>query len=442
MAHVGMLLVMLVAITGSTVFSSESREVTEWLETCTGLEPAIEQFRQYLRIPTVHPNPDYAPALHFILSIAHTLSLYPARVIELVPGKGIGLLTWPGSDPSLPSILLNSHMDVVPVKKEEWKHDPFEAVMDKNGDIYGRGAQDTKCIGIQYLEAIKNLQSKGFKPLRTVHISFVSEEEVGGGDGFAKLINSSVFESLNVGVALDEGLTSETETYRVSNGERSPWWLEIKAMGRPGHGSSLYDNSALENLMKSLEAIEMYRAAQFDLLKAGLAKEGDVTSINAVYLKAGGVTSSGYVMNVQPSEAEAGFDIRIHPGANTELLEALISEKWAPQSRNMSYRFVAKTPKSRRTPADDTSPWWGLLVDAVSKAGGKLADVETRHSSTDGRFLRNRGILTYGFSPISNTPIRQHSANEFLNAKEFCKGITVYEEIIKAYASYAGVSLL
>ncbi|KAI5083074.1 hypothetical protein GOP47_0002817 [Adiantum capillus-veneris] len=423
-AHVATLVVLMVAMAGPTVVSSEYGDGRKWVETCAGLEPAIELFRQYLRIPTVHPSPDYVPAVHFILSLAHNLSIHPARVVELVPGKGIALLTWSGSDPSLPSILLNSHMDVVPVKKEEWSHDPFEAVMEENGDIYARGAQDTKCIGIQYLEAIRNLKRKGFKPVRTVHISFVPDEEVGGGDGFAKLIDSTFFESLNVGVAIDEGLTSEAEAYRVSNADRSPWWLEIKAMGQPGHGSRLYDDSALENLMISLEAIKTFRDAQFDLVKAGLAEEGEVTSINAVYLKAGSVTSSGYVMNVQPSEAEAGLDIRVHPGTNTQVLETLIAEQWAPQSRNMSYKFIAKTPKSGRTPVDDSSPWWGLLVDAVIKTGGKLADVETRQSTTDGRLLRIAGIPTYGFSPISNTPIRQHSANEFLNAGVFCKGIT------------------
>lgn len=409
-----------------------------WPESCAGKEGAVERFRQYLRIPTVHPSPDYQPALHFILSLSDSIGLHPAQVVELAENKGIALLTWQGSDPSLPSVLLNSHMDVVPVKKEDWKHDPFEAVMEENGDIYARGAQDTKCVGIQYLEAIRNLKHQGFKPLRTVHVSFVPDEEVGGGDGFAKLINSSVFGSLNVGIGLDEGLASESETYKVTNAERSPWWLEIKAVGQPGHGSLLFDNSAIENLMKSLEAIMKFRASQFNLVKAGLAEEGEVTSINAVYLKAGHVTPTGFTMNVQPSEAEAGFDIRLQPGANTTFLETLISEQWAPQSWNMSYKFVTKSENCGRTLADDTTPWWGLLVDAVKKAGGKLADAETRHSTTDGRFMRSAGIATFGFSPIANTPIRQHSANEFLNIKEFCKGISVYEEIIKAYASFNG----
>jgi len=61
----------------------------------------------------------------------------------------------------------------------------------------------------------------------------------------------------------------------------------IKAVGAPGHGSKLYDNSAMENLLKSIESIQRYRASQFDLIKAGLKADGDVVSINMAFLKAG-----------------------------------------------------------------------------------------------------------------------------------------------------------
>lgn len=36
---------------------------------------------------------------------------------QVVPGYVITVLTWPGTNPTLPSILLNSHTDVVPVFK-------------------------------------------------------------------------------------------------------------------------------------------------------------------------------------------------------------------------------------------------------------------------------------------------------------------------------------
>ena len=88
------------------------------------------------------------------------------HVTEMVKGKPIFIMTWPGLEPELPSLLLNSHTDVVPVFEEFWKHDPFAAVKEENGDIYGRGTQDMKSVGIQHIEAIyqlKVVQKKRFK---------------------------------------------------------------------------------------------------------------------------------------------------------------------------------------------------------------------------------------------------------------------------------------
>ena len=57
--------------------------------------------------------------------------------------------------------------------QENWIHDPFEAFEADDGKIFARGAQDMKCVGIQYLEAIRHLKHKGFHPKRTVHLTFV-----------------------------------------------------------------------------------------------------------------------------------------------------------------------------------------------------------------------------------------------------------------------------
>lgn len=45
-------------------------------------------------------------------------------------------------------------------------------------------------------------------------------------------------------------------------------------------------------------------------------------------------------MNLQPSEAEAGFDVRLPPTANPESLERRIAEEWAPVSRNMTFEVA------------------------------------------------------------------------------------------------------
>ncbi|KAK4423995.1 Aminoacylase-1 [Sesamum alatum] len=302
----------------------------------------ISRFQEYLRINTAHPSPSYNEAADFIASQAKSLSL-DFQILELVKGKPLVLLKWAGKNPALPSILLNSHTDVVPAEHHKWDHPPFQAHIDpSSGDIYARGSQDMKCVGLQYLEAIRKLQASGFRPLRTVYLSFVPDEEIGGNDGAGKFANSEIFKNMNVAIMLDEGLASPTENYRVFYGERCPWWMVIKATGAPGHGAKLYDNTAMENLLKSIESVRRFRAAQFDMVKAGLKAEGEVISVNMVFLKAGTPSPTGFVMNLQPSEAQAGFDIRVPPTVDVASLERRIAEEWAPPTRNMTFEFLNK----------------------------------------------------------------------------------------------------
>ncbi|KAM5562818.1 aminoacylase-1 [Rosa sericea] len=402
--------------------------------------PIISRFQKYLQINTAHPKPLYQEAADFILSEASSLSL-DSQTLEFVPGKPLVLLKWPGSDPTLPSILLNSHTDVVPAEHDKWAHHPFSAHVDPSGKIYARGSQDMKCVGLQYLEAIRRLKASGFKPTRTVYLSFVPDEEIGGHGGAEKFAESDIFKALNVGIVLDEGLASPSEYYRAFYAERCPWWLIIKATGAPGHGAKLYDNTAMENILKSIESVRRFRASQFDLVKAGLKAEGEVVSVNMAFLKAGTPSPTGFVMNVQPSEAEAGFDIRVPPTADQESLEKRIAEEWAPSSRNMTFRQkVSVLDKSGRpvlTATDSSNPWWALLEEAVKKANGKLGKPEIFPASTDARYFRLQGLPAIGFSPMANTPILLHDHNEFLNKDEYLKGINIYESIIKSYSSYA-----
>mmetsp|Transcript_32680 Transcript_32680/g.66713 ORF Transcript_32680/g.66713 Transcript_32680/m.66713 type:complete len:82 (+) Transcript_32680:634-879(+) len=73
-----------------------------------------------------------------------------------------------------------------------------------------------KCVCVQYLEALRNLTSPkissssgmssegrggegasgGWRPLRSVHLTFVPDEEIGGAEGMGKLLEAPEFEAL------------------------------------------------------------------------------------------------------------------------------------------------------------------------------------------------------------------------------------------------------
>ena len=105
---------------------------------------------------------------------------------EFVANKPVLIATLPGKDPSLPSLVLNSHYDVVPVMEEHWTDAPaWEGTLLPNGRVYGRGAQDMKCVCVQYLVALRKLVNKHGDTFneRTLHLTYVPDEEIGGKDG-------------------------------------------------------------------------------------------------------------------------------------------------------------------------------------------------------------------------------------------------------------------
>eukprot|EP00658_Telonema_sp_P-2_P021990 TRINITY_DN18775_c0_g1_i1.p1 TRINITY_DN18775_c0_g1~~TRINITY_DN18775_c0_g1_i1.p1 ORF type:complete len:287 (-),score=82.43 TRINITY_DN18775_c0_g1_i1:167-1027(-) len=260
-------------------------------------EQQIDCFMEFLAIrseSTLGPeNGSYQECAAFLLKMAGEMQLRHS-VHEFVPNKPVIILTWEGTDPSLGSVLLNSHYDVVPAFPEFWETKPFEPHRRANGDIVARGTQDMKSVCVQYLLAVQRLIHAGVKPTRTVHLSFVPDEELGGQDGMCLFVQSDAWKKLNVAVVLDEGLANPTDKCTVFHGERSPWWIIVEARGNTGHGSRFVKDTAMEKLVAVANKALQFRDEQEAALghdggcKHSIAKKlGDVTTLNLTMLRAG-----------------------------------------------------------------------------------------------------------------------------------------------------------
>lgn len=411
------------------------------------LPPPVQRLQQYLRIRTDHGPPAYYEAIDFL---NHTVStLLPAAtftVHEFVAGKPLALVTLPGTDESLPSLMLNSHTDVVPAESDKWAWDPFAAKLvfaQREWRIYARGSQDMKSIGLQYLEALATLMAQGWKPQRTVHVTFVPDEEVGGRDGMGKLVKSKLFRNMNVGVALDEGLPNAKSVFNIYYGERQTWWLAVKVVGSPGHGATFPEHSAVQILHGIIGRALAFRRGEFVKLNSTGGNIGDAIGINLSFLKAGQPDEnqpSGYIMNMVPSVAEAGFDIRVPPLVDPDELDKVI-ESWVTcedgkTCPGTTYQWVMKVKiptVTSRVPAEN--PHIVSFSRGLSDAG--ISD-RLRHgiffAATDARYLREVNVPSFGFSPIENTPNLLHKHDEYITMDGYLKGCKVYEEIIKQMA--------
>jgi len=81
-------------------------------------------------------------------------------------------------DPALPTVLVYSHMDVMPVDPvEKWTTPPFEPEV-RNGKIMGRGADDDKGQGMMHAKAFELMVNTGSLPCN-VKFMIEGEEEIG-----------------------------------------------------------------------------------------------------------------------------------------------------------------------------------------------------------------------------------------------------------------------
>jgi acetylornithine deacetylase/succinyl-diaminopimelate desuccinylase-like protein len=79
------------------------------------------------------------------------------------------------------------------------------------------------------MEALRRLLKKGRQFKRTLHVTFVPDEEIGGHDGMKLFVQTPEFKQLNAGFALDEGMSNPENAFKVYYGERAPWWMRLKA---------------------------------------------------------------------------------------------------------------------------------------------------------------------------------------------------------------------
>lgn len=393
-----------------------------------GEAPSVTLFRQYLRIRTVQPDPDYAAAVAFLEEQAHQLGL-GCQKVEVAAGRVVTVLTWPGTNPKLSSLLLNSHTDVVPVFKEHWSHDPFEAFKDAEGYIYARGAQDMKCVGIQYLEAVRRLKAEGHRFPRTIHITFVPDEEIGGHKGMELFVKRPEFRALKAGFALDEGLASPTDAFTVFYSERSPWWVQIKSTGSPGHGSRFIEDTAAEKLHKVMSSILAFREKERQRLQSNPhLSEGAVTSVNLTKLE------GGVAYNVVPATMSASFDFRMAPDVDLKAFEKQLYSWCQEAGKGVTLNWIQKWESPQITPTDDSNPWW-TAFSRVCKDMNLTLEPKIFPAATDSRHLRAVGVPALGFSPMNQTPVLLHDHDERLHEDVFLRGIDIYVRLLSALAS-------
>jgi len=432
------------------------------------LDEATHHLQEYLRIDTVNPPGNEIEGVKFFKKVFDAETI-PCQIFEPSPGRGNLLATLKGNGKKKPVLLL-SHMDVVPVEKEQWSLDPFAGVI-QDGYLYGRGALDDKSMGIVEMMALLILKREKVALERDVLFFATADEETGGNWGVEWAVENipSLREAeyaLNEGsyVILNEG--GAADRYEISSGQKVLFQLQLKAKGTSGHGSMPRPDNPNVKLVQALEKVTKWETPYnlIPMVKEYFSKMapkqppdermflediekglGDsafskrLTSnpiYNAMIRDTISLTilQGGSKVNVIPSESTATLDCRLIPGSSKEDFLKEIKKRLGDEVE------VEVISESRSLPPSpfDTDLFQAIQRFAAKTDPGCPVVPHLLPGATDSRLLREKGIVTYDFCPFRLTEKELmiiHGNDERIALENLRFGMKMLVEILKEVAT-------
>ncbi|MEW6377623.1 MAG: M20/M25/M40 family metallo-hydrolase [Thermodesulfobacteriota bacterium] len=432
------------------------------------LDEAIEHLQEYIQIQTVNPPGNEIEGARFFKKIFDAKSI-PCQVFEPSPGRGNFIATLKGNGRKKPILLLN-HMDVVPVERERWSFDPFAGII-QDGYLYGRGALDDKSMGIIEMMTLFILKRENVPLERDILFLATADEETGGKWGIQWAMEnvSSLKESeyaLNEGGYVILNDTGVPDRYEISSGQKIVFQLQLKAKGISGHASMPHSDNPNVKLIHALEAVTRWETPYhilpmvkeffskmvpkqppderrfFEDIEKGLSDPSFSSRLtsnpiyNAMVRNTISLTilQGGNKANVIPSESTATLDCRLIPGSSKENFLKEIQKRLGDEIE------VAGRMEGQSLPP---SPLDTDLFRAIQKyAAENDPDCPVvpilLPGATDSRFLREKGITTYDFSPFrlpEKEILRVHGNDERIALENLGFGMKTMVEIIKEVAT-------
>lgn len=314
-------------------------------------------------------------------------------------------------DSSLPTLMLNAHIDTVK-PAESYTLDPFGAT-EKDGAIYGLGSNDDGGCVVCMIHTFLNFTGcVGQKNERVANINLIlmlsAEEERSGAGGITyamDVINGNVCDEKNTATDLPEGfkidfaIVGEPTSLKVAVAERGLLVLDATAYGVSGHAAR---EEGVNAIYKALADIEILRNFTFDKVSPIMGKvKLTVTQINAGTVHNVVPDRCSYVVDIRPTEQYTNPEI-------VELLQASVESDL--KARNLKNRSSA-TPERH------------ILMHAADALG-----IEKFVSPTTSDWMKLE-IPAIKVGPGDSS--RSHKADEYIKISEIEAGIALYISLVK-----------
>ena len=361
----------------------------------TDLSTTLELACELIRRPSVTPADEGCQALMMQRLEAAGFTLEPMRIEEVDN-------FWAKRGGDGPVLCFAGHTDVVPTGPlQGWQHQPFNALLDAEGMLCGRGAADMKGSLASMIIAVERFVADHPNHKGAIAFLITSDEE-----GPAQHGTRAVVERLRVrNERLDWCIVGEPSSTDllgdvVKNGRRGSLGAVLSVRGKQGHVA--YPQLAKNPIHLAMPALAELTAEHWDAGNAFFPPTSfQISNIN----------SGTGATNVIPGELEVICNFRFSTESTVEGLQqrvAAILDKhgldWQIDWNLSGLPFI-------------TEP--GALLDAVAGSIKAVTGRETKPSTTggtsDGRFIATLGTQVVEVGPVNATI---HQVNERILASD------------------------
>jgi acetylornithine deacetylase/succinyl-diaminopimelate desuccinylase-like protein len=392
------------------------------------------------------------------------------QVFSPAPRKGNLVARLHGTGARKP-ILLLAHLDVVEAKPEDWSVDPFK-LLEKDGYLYGRGVWDDKFMAAVFVANLIRYKQEGYRPNRDIIVALETDEEIldANAMGIQWLLKNHR-DLIDAEFALNEGggvglINGKPLRNGLQTSEKVSFSYRLEVKNRGGHSSLPSRDNAIYHLAGGLSRLAQFdfpvklnettrawfeRAAALEDPQAAADMRSLVSSspdpaalarlsaeprFNAQMRTTCVATmlEGGHAINALPQTARAGVNCRILPGEPVEEIQKMLVRVLADDQ-------ISVTPIG--TPVlSPPSPLNPEIMRAVERLTAQfwpgIPVIPTMlAAATDGSYLRNAGIPTYGHSGLGTdvVDVRIHGKDERILVKSFLDGHEYLYRLVKALSS-------
>jgi acetylornithine deacetylase/succinyl-diaminopimelate desuccinylase-like protein len=367
-------------------------------------------------------------------------------------------------------VLLLAHIDVVDARRADWERDPF-TLIEENGYFYGRGAADDKAMAAVFLDLMVRLKGEsGFRPKRDLILALTCGEETSNRTNGVDYLLQHRRELIDAAFAINEGaggLLSESGkplALQIQAGEKIHQVYTLSVTNPGGHSSRPVPENAI------------YRLAVATQKLAQLAFPIEVTPVVREYFRITGPLLGGEIGTAMsavarnPSDAAALGVLTHDPTYNAQLRTTCVATQLdgghaanaLPQRATLTVScrvMQGTTPEQVQASLEKAVADTAVQVAIVKRRDGSQAPMLTEEimqpvravaaklwpgvpvapsmtaGATDGRFLMNAGIPTYGMSGMfgRSGESNAHGLNEKILVKSLYEGREFLEGIVRQY---------